>query len=71
MASSSKNGSSLHPNRTDLDEGWKVAPSRETTHDHPDGKDQRIERARKPLENAPGNTPASVDERVDSEDEND
>jgi hypothetical protein len=55
MASTSKNGSSLRRPRSGVgDEGWKTAPSRETTHDDPAGKDQRIERRRKPLENAPG-----------------
>jgi hypothetical protein len=62
MASSSKDGSSLRPNRTGPEgEAWKTAPSRETTHADPGGKDQKIERARKPLENAPG-SPAPGDE---------
>jgi hypothetical protein len=54
MAANSKNGSSLRPPRPDRpSEAWKSAPSRETTHDDPDGENQRIERERKPLENAP------------------
>ena len=54
MASTSKSGSSLHrEEQRPGGEAWKTAPSRETTHDDPAGKDQRIERARKPLENAP------------------
>ena len=63
MASSSKNGSSLHPpgKLTAGDERWKSAPSEETTHDHPDGKDTRVEQERKPLENAPGKRPAGSD----------
>jgi hypothetical protein len=58
MASTSKNGSSLRrvPPRPE-DEAWKTAPSRETTHDDPTGEDRRIERERKPLENAPGRGP--------------
>lgn len=56
MASSSKNRSSLHPprHRPAEDDAWKTAPSRETTHDDPAGKDRRVEQKRKPLENAPG-----------------
>jgi hypothetical protein len=55
MAQTSKNGSSLRPPRHDpRDESWKTAPSRETTHDDPDGENQRIERESKRLENTPG-----------------
>jgi hypothetical protein len=58
MASISKNGSSLrkpHPERDD--ESWKTAPSRETTHDAPDGKDIQVDTERRRLENAPGLVP--------------
>jgi hypothetical protein len=50
---------SLHPpgKLATGDERWKSAPSEETTHDHPAGKDKRVRRRRKPLENAPGNVP--------------
>ena len=55
MASTSKNGSSLTRRRDkERDEVWKAAPSRETTHNHPHGKDEATRRVRKPLENAPG-----------------
>jgi hypothetical protein len=55
MAKTSHDGSSLRkPGRGGNDEGWKSAPSRETTHDDPAGKDAAIEKGRKPLENAPG-----------------
>jgi hypothetical protein len=53
MAHSSKNGSSLRP-AGPTREAWKHAPSRETTHDDPQGHDAALERKRKPLENAPG-----------------
>jgi|1186.fasta_scaffold254303_1 hypothetical protein len=55
MAQTSKNGSSLRPPRHDpRDESWKTAPSRESTHDDPEGENQRIERESKRLENTPG-----------------
>jgi hypothetical protein len=58
MAKNSSDGSSLRkPGRGGNDEGWKTAPSRETTHDDPAGKDAAIEKGRKPLENAPGLVP--------------
>lgn len=62
MASTSPNGSSLRkPGRGTNDEGWKDAPSRETTHDDPDGKDREIEAGRRPLENDPKNHPDADD----------
>jgi hypothetical protein len=58
MASSSKDGSSLRKPRPERDdESWKTAPSRETTHDDPEGKDMRVGTERRRLENAPGLTP--------------
>jgi hypothetical protein len=62
MAATSKSGASLHPPRPERSsEAWKSAPSRETTHDDPEGENQRIERARKPLENAPRKAPEDRD----------
>jgi hypothetical protein len=58
MAKSSTKDPPLRPPRHSPEqEAWKTAPSRETTHDAPDGRNARIERQRKPLENAPGTAP--------------
>jgi hypothetical protein len=63
MAHDSKKGAPLRPlQHGPDDEAWKTAPSRETTHDDPEGKDARIERKRKPLENAPGTAPDPDDD---------
>ena len=62
-ASTCKNGSSLTRRRDkERDEVWKAAPSRETTHDYPHGKDEATRRVRKPRRMWPGKTraPAKV-----------
>jgi hypothetical protein len=64
MAHSSKTGSSLRKPRDDRKEAWKTAPSRETTHADPEGTDAKINRTRKPLENAPRKVPGGSKPRV-------
>ncbi len=62
MASKSNDLQSLRPAKeAQGSESWKDAPSREVTHDRPDGKDQIVEAARKPAENAPGTEPEGDD----------